>query len=102
MKRQPPPTIKSARVLHLNLHREHFARIIAGTKQVEYRRRTSHWDRRLDGRTYDVIQFRNGYAMLAPEMLVEFLGVRRCKKSGQPYYAIRLGRILKIKGWQHD
>jgi hypothetical protein len=31
---------------------------------------------------------------------VEFLGVRRIKKDGKNVYAIRLGKILKIKRWQ--
>jgi ASC-1-like (ASCH) protein len=86
-------------VLHLNLHREFFAQIAAGTKRIEYRRRTAYWRRRLEGRQYDVIQFRNGYATRAPEMQVEFLCVRRIRKWGKPVYAIRLGRILKIKRW---
>lgn len=102
MKPKAPAAAKPMQILHLNLHREYFAQIIAGTKRVEYRRQAPHWKRRLEGRTYAVIQFRNGYATLAPEMQVEFLGVRRIKKSGEPYYAIRLGRILKIKRWQHD
>ena len=84
-------------VLHLNLHREFFAAIAAGTKRIEYRRRTPYWKRRLEGRQYDVIQFRNGYATKAPEMQVEFKGVRKIKKWGANYYAIRLGRILKIR-----
>ena len=46
--------------LHLNLHREYFAQIAAGTKRIEYRSRTAYWRRRLEGRHYDVIQFRNG------------------------------------------
>ncbi len=41
-----------------------------------------------------------GYSASAPEMLVEFRGVRRIRKGGKKLYAIRLGRILKIKGWQ--
>ncbi len=92
--------MKRLNILHLNLHREFFAAIAAGTKRIEYRARTPHWRSRLEGRKYDVIQFRNGYATKAPEMQVEFLGVRRIRKSGQPYYAIRLGRILKIKRWR--
>lgn len=89
-------------ILHLNLHREHFAKIVAGTKRIEYRKQTPHWRSRLESRDYDVIQFRNGYSSHAPEMHVEFLGIRRIKKSGQPYYAIRLGRILKIKRWVRE
>jgi hypothetical protein len=87
--------------LHLNLHREYFAQIAAGTKRNEYRRRTPYWRRRLEGRHYDAIHFRNGYATKAPEVQVEFLGVRRIQKWGKPVYAIRLGRILKIKRWRN-
>jgi len=90
-------------VLHLNLHSEFFARIAAGTKRTEYRSQTRYWKKRLERRKeqrkYDVIQFRNGYATDAPEMQVEFLGVRRIKKGGQNVYAIRLGKILKIERW---
>ena len=86
-------------ILHLNLHREHFAAIVAKTKRIEYRDQTPHWRSRLEGRHYAVIQFRNGYATKAPEMVVEFLGVRRYGKGRKAYYAIRLGRILKVKRW---
>ena len=87
-------------ILHLNLHREFFAQIAAGTKRIEYRSRTVYWRSRLEGRHYDVIQFRNGDATKAPEMQVEFLGVRKIIKWSNRYYAIHLGRILKIKRWK--
>ena len=87
-------------VLHLNLHRKWFAAIAAKTKRTEYRRRTPYWKTRLEKRKYDVIQFRNGYATDAPEMLVEFRGLRRYGKGRNAYYAIRLGKILKIKRWR--
>ena len=87
-------------ILHLNLHREFFAQIVARTKRIEYREQTPYWKRRLEGRKYEVIQFRNGYATEAPEMQVEFLGVRRYGKGRNAYYAIRLGRILKIRRWR--
>ena len=89
-----------ASVLHLILHREFFSQIAAGTKRTEYRSQTPYWKTRLEGRKYDAIQFRNGYATKAPEMLVEFLGVRKYGKGRTSYYAIRLGRILKIKRWK--
>lgn len=89
-----------ALVLHLNLHREWFAAIAAKTKRIEYRRRPPYWKTRLENRKYDVIQFRNGYTTDASEMQVEFRGVRRIRKWGKPQYAIRLGRILKIKRWR--
>ena len=86
-------------ILHLNLRREFFAKIASKTKRIEYRKQTSYWKKRLEGREYDVIQFRNGYATNAPEMLVEFCGLRRYGKGRKAYYAIRLGRILRIKRW---
>ena len=87
-------------VLHLNLHREFFAGIAAKTKCTEYRDRTAYWKIRLENRPYDVICFRNGYASKAPEMWVEWRGVRRYGTARSGYYAIRLGRILKIKRWR--
>lgn len=87
-------------ILHLNLHREFFAAIAAKTKRIEYRDQTPYWQRRLEGRSYDLIQFRNGYATRAPEMLVEFRGLRRYGRGRNAYYAIRLGRILTIKRWK--
>lgn len=96
-------TTRQSTVLHPSLHRQFFAQIAAGRKRTESRRRTPCWRRRLGGRRCDVIQFCNGYATQAPEMQVEFLGVRRIKKWGKPFYAIRLGRILKIKRWlEHE
>ena len=84
-------------ILHLNLHREFFAQIAARTKRIEYRNQIPHWRKRLEGRKYDVIQFRNGYATNAPVMVVEFRGLRRYGRGRKAYYAIQLGRILKIK-----
>ena len=88
------------RILHLHLPREFFAQIAAGTKRTEYRRRSPHWQSRLESKTYDAICFRNGYAPDAPEMLVELLSVRRITKASQPYYALKLGRILKLTRWK--
>jgi hypothetical protein len=64
----------SSYFLHLNLHREFFAQVAAGTKRIDYRSRTTCWRRRLDGRHSDVIQFRNGYAILSPERFPSFPG----------------------------
>lgn len=87
-------------ILHLNLHREYFDAIANMTKRIEYRKRSPYWRTRLENRKYDVISFRNGYATNAPEMLVEFRGIRRYGKGRSAYYALRLGRILKIKRWR--
>jgi hypothetical protein len=87
--------------LHLNLHREFFAKIVSGKKRIERREQSRHWRARLEGRQYEVIKFRNGYAPKAPEMLVEFKGLRRYGKGRAAYYAIRLGRVLSIKRWSN-
>lgn len=87
-------------VLQLNLHREFFAAIATGTKRIEYRDRTAYWKTRLENRRYDVICFRNGYATKAPEMLVEWRGVKKYGTPRRGQYAIQLGRILKIKHWR--
>jgi hypothetical protein len=69
-------------------------------KRIEYRKQTRYWKKRLEGRKYHLIRFRNGYTSKAPEMLVEFRGVRRYGKGRNGCYAIQLGRVLKIKRWK--
>jgi hypothetical protein len=86
-------------ILHLNLHREFFAAIANREKRIERRKQSRYWRERLEGRKYDAILFRNGYAKDAPEMLVQFRGLRRYGKGRKAYYAIRLGRILQIRRW---
>jgi hypothetical protein len=95
-------------VLHLNLHGEFFAMIATGKKRTEFRDQTPYWKKRLEHRKngvfqfrkYDLIQFRNGYATDAPEMQVQFRGIRHTTKDGKILYAVRLGKILKIKRWK--
>jgi ASC-1-like (ASCH) protein len=86
-------------ILHLTLYREFFAAIADGRKRIEYRKQSAYWRKRLEDRKYDAILFRNGFASNAPEMLVEFRGLRRYGKGRNAYYAIRLGKILQIKRW---
>ncbi len=86
-------------ILHLNLHRAFFAAIANKQKRIEYRKQSTYWRKRLENRRYDAILFRNGYAKDAPEMLVEFRGLRRYGRGRDAYYAIRLGRILKVRRW---
>ena len=88
------------KILRLTLHREYFAAIASGKKRTEYRKAKPYWRTRLEGRDYDMVLFRNGYARNAPEMLLEFRGVRRNGKGRNADYAIRLGRILKVRRWK--
>jgi hypothetical protein len=86
-------------ILHLNLHRKFFDAIASRQKRIEYRKQSPYWRKRLEDRKYDAIQFRNGYAKDAPEMLVEYRGLRRYGRGRDAYYAIRLGNILRIRRW---
>jgi hypothetical protein len=99
MKSESPKPSPS--ILRLNLHREFFAAIAAGKKKEEYREYKPYWQTRLEGRHYDLIEFRNGYATDAPEMLVELAGLRVRGQGADAQYVIRLGRVLKIKRWKH-
>mgnify|MGYP001568466455 FL=1 len=85
------------KVLHLNLYRKYFDQILEGEKTTEYREVTPYWSKRLEGRHYDVIQFRNGYAKVAPMMIVEFKGMGIDNDVQGSRYAIQLGEILETK-----
>lgn len=83
------------RILHLTLHRQWFDDIAVGIKKNEYREVKPYWTRRLVGRTYDEIHFRNGYHKDAPFMRVEYIGMTKAADL----YVIRLGFVLEIKNW---
>lgn len=82
-------------VLNLTLERQYFSEIIAGTKTFEYRERKAYWDTRLDGRSYDIVRFKNGYGSDVPEMEVEILGIQKERDQ----YVIKLGKISNLKNW---
>ncbi len=81
------------KVLHLNLYRKYFDQILKKEKTIEYRDITPYWSKRLEGRHYDVIKFKNGYRKDAPEMVVEYKGMY----INDSEYAIVLGNILETK-----
>ena len=80
-------------VLHLILYRKYFDQILKKEKTIEYRNITPYWSKRLEGRHYDVIKFRNGYRKDAPEFVVEYKGMYISESE----YAIVLGNILETK-----
>ena len=83
------------KILHLNLYRKYFDAIADGTKTIEYRDKTDYWKKRIEGKEYDIIKFRNGYAKDAPTMLVEYNGYDITDR-----YEIKLGKILGVDKWQ--
>ena len=75
------------------MYRKYFDQILKKEKIIEYRDITPYWSKRLEGRHYDVIKFRNGYRKDAPEMVVEYKGMYVSDSE----YAIVLGNILETK-----
>lgn len=49
------------RTLHLTLKKQWFDEIASGKKDEEYRDAKRYWARRIEGREFDEIHFRNGY-----------------------------------------
>lgn len=88
------------KVLHLTLKKQWFDMIASGEKTEEYREIKPYWNKRLN-KTYDAIQFRNGYSKNAPAMLVELKEVLQSlgivewgAPEGMPVYILKLGNIL--------
>ena len=94
--------MKNPRILHLNLHREFFDLIERGLKKTEYRECTPYWRKRLEGRDFDLIRFRNGYATKAPVMDVQYVAKGFRVVGSKKEYAIRLGKILKIQNYKRS
>lgn len=86
-----PPTS-----LLLRLKRKWFDAIVGGYKTEEYRKASEYWRSRIENRTYDTIMFRNGYGPTRPTVLVEYKGWGRVHAGGDDFYAIRLGKPLKM------
>jgi hypothetical protein len=92
--------VAARRILHLSLERAWFDDIARGVKQFELRKYKPYWTKRLEGRDFDVVKFRNGYASDAPEMIVEYRGLGRDGPARNADYVIKLGKVLKITRWR--
>ena len=49
--------------------------IATGEKREEYRETKAYWNKRLDGKQFDVVRFRHGYAKDAPTMEFAIAGI---------------------------
>ena len=78
------------RILHLTIYKQWLYEILEGTKNEEYRFIKPYWIKRLRGKEYDVVHFRNGYSSNAPELYVECMGI---EEEGD-IFIIKLGKIL--------
>ncbi len=88
--------------LYLTLRRCWFDEIAAGTKTEEYRDVTQYWRRRIVGRQYDEVHFRNGYRQDSPFMRVEYKGWKQSVWNGEPVFALQLGKVLEIRNYDLD
>jgi hypothetical protein len=90
------------RILHMTIKKKWFDQIAAGVKPEEFREIKPYWAKRLEGKQYDRIIFRNGYSLDSPSMAVEYHGYTRkviTWESGviEEVFALRLGKVLNIK-----
>lgn len=82
------------RILHLTLTAKWFAKIASGRKTHEFRLVKPYWTKRLEGKEFDVIRFRNGYSATAPLLIVQWQGLSKFTFKKTELYVIHLGKIL--------
>jgi hypothetical protein len=80
------------KILRLTLYKKWFFEILEGKKTKENREIKPYWIKRLQGKYYDEVWFKNGYAKNAPFMRVECLKITKEEK-----FVIHLGKILQVK-----
>jgi hypothetical protein len=90
-----------SRILRLTLKKKWFQMISAGVKKEEYRKIKPWILSRLQGKSYDVVEFSNGYGKHVPKVTVEYLGwgtgTGRSDWGATPqeiFVIIRLGKII--------
>ena len=86
--------------LHLTLKKKWFDLILSGQKTEEYREIKPYWNKRFE-KSFNKIQFRNGYSKNAPSFTIELkeilvgLGtVEHGAPENQKVYILKLGKIL--------
>lgn len=91
------------KILHLTLHKEFFDNIAKRVKPLEYRDLTDYWKKRIEGREYDEIHFRNGYNKERdPFMRIKYDGWCFAHFQGEKVYGLWIGEILELKNWRPD
>lgn len=90
--------------LHLTLKKNWFDLILSGEKKEEYREIKPYWEKRLIGKKYDRIIFRNGYGSYVPWFAIELKGITQGvgksewgAEEGEQYFVLSLGEIINTK-----
>lgn len=88
------------KTLHLTLKKKWFDMILFAIKKEEYREIKPYWIKRLEGKSYDDILFKNGYSKNSPYFRIQCKGVHKGKgreEWGAPnkdVYIISLGETI--------
>lgn len=107
------------KLLRLTLKKKWFDLILSGVKREEYREVKMYWAKRLmngfpeihgieklnpDFKTFEHIEFRNGYAKKAPTIIVQCHGIEFGKtrigwadEDGKECFVLKLGIIIKTE-----
>jgi len=85
------------KILHLTIKKKWFDLIKSGKKKIEYREKKPYWNKRLEGKSFDFIIFRNGYNKDSPWLKVEWKGLEIGEFEGKKCFAIKLGKVEELK-----
>lgn len=89
--------------LQLTIKKRWFDMIATGVKREEYRKPSKWILSRLEGKSYDLISFRNGYKSNSPTIICRFLGWTYGygrkdwgggSEPGKPLVVIKIGEVL--------
>ena len=87
-------------VITTTLEREWFAKIVAGTKRVEYRQIKPYWTKRLRRvKTPFKLVLRNGMNPPIPVLTVRIDRVQPNPPHNPGTYGLYIGRIMKVEHW---
>jgi hypothetical protein len=85
-------------VITTTLKREWFAKIVAGTKRIEYREIKPYWTTRLKHvQTPFRLVLRNGMTPPIPVLTVRIDRVVTNRRNGE--YELHIGRVLRVEHW---
>ena len=73
---------------------------LMGLKLLNIEKKTDYWKKRIEGRDYDYIHFRNGYAKVAPTMLVKYNGYEVGFNGIGEEYRIKIGKIIEVNNYE--
>lgn len=91
------------KTLTTTIKREWLAKIVAGTKKIEYRELKPYWVERLAKYTLPFqLRLINGMSKTAPEVTVLIEKVDIGRESGfsdNPVYRLHISKVLSYKHW---